>query len=90
MSKTKAGGTSKNIHDSPGQRLGLKVSGGQKVKTGDVLIRQVGMSKRPGKGTFASRNYTIHARADGIVKFSTRKFKSFSGRSVRRTEISVE
>lgn len=90
MSKTKAGGTSKNVHDSPGQRLGLKVSGGQSVKTGDVLVRQVGMSKRPGTGTFLSRDYTIHAARDGVVKFASRKFRSFSGRSVRRTEVTVE
>lgn len=90
MSKTKAGGSSKNVHDSPGQRLGLKVYGGQKVKTGDVLVRQVGMTKRSGKGTFLSRNYTIHAAKDGIVSFATRRVKKFSGRSVPRTEVIVE
>ncbi|HZP55764.1 MAG TPA: 50S ribosomal protein L27 [Candidatus Saccharimonadales bacterium] len=90
MSKTKAGGTSKNIHDSPGQRLGLKVFGGQKVKTGDVLVRQVGLTKRAGKGTFVSRNYTVHAAKDGIVKFSNRRVKRFTGRSVPRTEVIVE
>lgn len=90
MSKTKAGGASKNVHDSPGQRLGVKVSGGQTVKTGDVIVRQVGMNKRPGNGTFVSRNYTIHAAKDGVVKFAQRKFKSFSGRSVPRTEVTVE
>jgi len=90
MSKTKAGGTSKNIHDSPGQRLGLKVFGGEKVKTGDVLVRQVGLSKRSGKGTFVSRNFTIHAAKDGTVKFNDRRFKRFSGRSVPRTEVIVE
>lgn len=90
MSKTKAGGTSKNIHDSPGQRLGLKVSGGQKVKTGDVIVRQVGMTKRAGKGTFLSKNFTIHAQKDGVVKFQKRKVKSFSGSSIPRTEVIVE
>ncbi len=90
MSKTKAGGTAKNIHDSPGQRLGLKVFGGQSVKTGDVLMRQVGMTKRAGKGTFLSRNYTIHAKKDGVVKFVDRRVKKFSGRSVPRTEVIVE
>lgn len=90
MSKTKAGGTSKNVHDSPGQRLGLKVSGGQKVKTGDVLVRQVGMTKRSGKGTFISRNFTIHAAKDGQVKFVDRRFKKFSGRSTPRTEVIVD
>ncbi len=90
MSKTKAGGSSKNVHDSPGQRLGVKVWGGQSVKTGDVLVRQVGMTKRAGKGTFLSRNYTIHAGKDGVVKFADRKVKKFSGRSMPRTEVTVE
>lgn len=90
MSKTKAGGTSKNIHDSPGQRLGVKVFGGQKVKTGDVLVRQVGLTKRSGDGTFLSRNFTIHAARDGVVKFGQRRVKRFSGRSVPRTEVTVE
>ena len=90
MSHVKAGGSSKNNHDSPGQRLGVKVFGGQAVKTGDVIVRQVGMSKRSGTGTFLSRNYTIHAAHDGIVKFGERRVKSFGGRSMRRTEVTVE
>jgi large subunit ribosomal protein L27 len=90
MSKTKAGGTARNIHDSPGQRLGLKVVGGQKVNAGDVLVRQVGLGKRAGAGTFVSKNYTIHAAKDGVVAFKQRKVKLFSGRSAPRTEISVE
>lgn len=90
MSHVKAGGSSKNNHDSPGQRLGVKVFGGQAVKTGDVIVRQVGMSKRSGDGTFLSRNYTIHAARDGVVKFGERRVKSFGGRSMRRTEVTVE
>lgn len=90
MSKTKAGGTAKNVHDSPGQRLGIKVSSGQTVKTGDVIVRQIGMTKRSGAGTFASRNYTIHAAKDGVVKFAPRKVRSFSGRTMPRTEVTVE
>lgn len=90
MSKTKAGGSSRNVHDSPGQRLGIKVYGGSKVKSGDIIVRQVGMSKRAGKGTFLSRNYTIHAAQDGVVKFQKRRVKSFSGRSLPRTEVIVE
>lgn len=90
MSKTKAGGSSKNVHDSPGQRLGLKVFGGQSVKAGDVIVRQVGMSKRSGTGTFMSRNYTIHAAKTGTVKFVDRRVKKFSGRTIPRTEVIVE
>ena len=90
MSHVKAGGTAKNVHDSPGQRLGIKLSGGQKARTGQVIVRQVGLSKRAGDGTKLSRNYTIHAARDGIVTFKTRKVRTFSGRTVRRTEVSVE
>lgn len=90
MSHVKAGGTAKNVHDSPGQRLGVKLFGGQKVKVGQVIIRQVGMTKRPGKGTKMSRNYTIHAAKDGVVNFKQRKVRLFSGKSVRRTEVTVE
>jgi large subunit ribosomal protein L27 len=90
MSHVKAGGTAKNTRDSPGQRLGVKLFGGQAVKTGQVIVRQVGMSKRPGKGTTLSRNFTIHAARDGVVQMQTRKVRTFSGRSVRRTEVTVE
>lgn len=90
MSHVKAGGTSKNNHDSPGQRLGVKLFGGSKVKTGQIIVRQTGMTKRPGAGTFLSRNYTIHAAKDGIVTFKTRRVRLFSGRSVARTEVTVE
>lgn len=90
MSHVKAGGTAKNVHDSPGQRLGVKLFGGQKVKTGQVIIRQVGMTKRPGPGTKMSRNFTIHAAKDGIVGFQTRKIRLFSGRSVRRSQVTVK
>jgi len=90
MSHVKAGGSSKNNHDSPGQRLGVKVFGGEAVKTGDVIVRQVGMSKRSGVGTFLSRNYTIHAARDGVVAFKTRRIKTFSGSSKPRTEVTVE
>lgn len=90
MSKVKAGGSSKNVHDSPGQRLGVKLFGGQKVKTGQVIVRQTGLSKRGGKGTFVSRNYTIHAAKDGIVKFSQRRVRLFTGKTAPRTEVTVE
>ena len=90
MSHVKAGGTAKNVHDSPGQRLGVKLFGGQEVKTGQVIVRQVGMTKRPGEGTFVSRNFTIHAARDGVVTFTKRRVRLFSGRSVSRTEVTVK
>jgi large subunit ribosomal protein L27 len=90
MSHVKAGGTAKNNRDSPGQRLGVKVWGGQAVKTGDIIVRQVGQTKRSGPGTFISRNFTIHAAKDGIVQFKDRKIRTFSGSTKPRTEVTVE
>lgn len=90
MSKVKAGGSSKNVHDSPGQRLGVKLFGGEKVRNGQVIVRQVGMTKRPGDGTYISRNFTIHAAKDGVVGYQTRKVRSFTGKTVRRTEVTVK
>jgi large subunit ribosomal protein L27 len=89
MSKVKAGGSSKNVHDSPGQRLGVKLFGGEKVKVGQVIVRQVGLTKRAGPGTKLSRNFTIHAHRDGTVAYRTRKVKTFSGKTVPRVEVSV-
>jgi large subunit ribosomal protein L27 len=89
MSHVKAGGTAKNTRDSQGQRLGVKLFGGEKVRVGMVIVRQVGMNKRPGVGTTASRNFTIHATRDGVVKYTTRKVRTFSGKHVPRVEVTV-
>jgi large subunit ribosomal protein L27 len=48
------------------------------------------MTKRSGVGTFMSRNFTIHAKQDGVVRFQKRRVKKFSGRSIPRTEVIVE
>jgi large subunit ribosomal protein L27 len=90
MSHVKAGGTAKNVHDSPGQRLGVKIYGGSKVKKGQVIVRQVGLTKRAGKGTSLGRDFTIHAAKDGIVKYTKRRVRLFSGKSAPRTEVTVE
>ncbi len=89
MSKIKAGGSSKNIHDSPGQRLGVKRFGGQKVSAGEVLVRQTGATKVAGPGTYMSRNYTIHASKDGVVEFGQVAKRRFTGKTERRTQVSV-
>jgi len=90
MSHVKAAGTSRNVHDSAGQRLGVKRFGGQKTATGQVLVRQVGLTKRAGRGTKLARNFTIHADREGVVTYKTRKVRRFTGKTVRRTEVTVE
>lgn len=89
MSHVKAGGSSKNIHNNAGQRLGVKRFGGQTVRTGEVLVRQTGSTKIAGPGAFISRDYTIHAAKDGVVSFSKVKKTRFTGKTTSRTEVSV-
>jgi large subunit ribosomal protein L27 len=89
MAHTKAGGSSKNLHDSPGQRLGVKLFGGQFVRTGGVLVRQRGTRMEAGTGVGTGMDQTLFAMRDGMVKFSTKRIEKFTGTRVRRTIVSV-
>ena len=75
MAHKKAGGSSRNGRDSAGQRRGVKRFGGQHVKAGNIIIRQLGTVVHPGENVGMGRDYTIFAKIDGIVKFEkyTRK-----------------
>lgn len=90
MSHVKAGGSSKNIHNNAGPRLGVKRFGGQVVNTGEVLVRQTGSTKVAGPGTFMSRNFTIHAAKEGVVTFTKVKTRRFTGKTAPRTQVSVQ
>lgn len=90
MSHVKAGGSSKNIHNNAGARLGVKRFGGQNVNEGEVLVRQTGATKIAGPGTYMSRNFTIHAAKAGVVGFNRVKKRSFTGRTHPRTQVCVE
>ncbi|MGO9567864.1 MAG: 50S ribosomal protein L27 [Desulfomonilaceae bacterium] len=69
MAHKKAGGSSRNGRDSPGQRLGVKRFAGQKVRAGSILVRQKGTSIHPGENVGMGRDYTLFAKIDGIVKY---------------------
>jgi large subunit ribosomal protein L27 len=69
MAHKKAGGSSRNGRDSAGQRLGVKRYGGQVVKAGNILIRQIGSTVHPGKNVGMGRDYTLFALIDGVVEF---------------------
>ena len=89
MSHTKGGGSTRNVKDSPGQRLGVKVYGGQIVKAGAVIVRQRGMTKIAGSGTRAGKDFTIFAVRDGKVAFQEVKKARFSGHRNRHTQVQV-
>jgi large subunit ribosomal protein L27 len=72
MAHKKSGGSSRNGRDSPGQRLGLKVFGGELVTAGSIIVRQHGTNFYPGENVGLGRDYTLYAKADGRVEFATR------------------
>lgn len=90
MSHVKSGGSSKNIHNNAGRRLGVKRFGGQIVSAGEVIVRQVGSTKVAGPGTYISKNFTIHAAKDGVVSFNKIRKSKFTGKSVPRTQVIVQ
>ncbi len=69
MAHKKAGGSSRNGRDSKGQRRGVKKFGGQEVKAGNILVRQLGTKIHPGTNVGCGRDYTLFAKIDGVVTF---------------------
>lgn len=72
MAKTKAGGKTRQQSPRPAKRLGVKIYGGQKVKTGNILIKQRGTEFHPGRGVGIGRDFTLFALREGIVEFKKR------------------
>ncbi|HEY2986171.1 MAG TPA: 50S ribosomal protein L27 [Candidatus Binatia bacterium] len=69
MAHKKAGGSSRNGRDSQGQRRGVKVFGGEKVRAGNILVRQLGTRIHPGRNVGMGRDFTIFAKIDGVVLY---------------------
>ena len=69
MSTSKAGGSSSNGRDSHSKRLGCKRFGGQKVRSGEILIRQRGTKFHAGNGVKRGGDDTLFAVTDGVVGF---------------------
>lgn len=69
MSHKKGQSSTSNNRDSNPQYLGVKLYGGQDVRTGGIIVRQRGTRFKPGKNVGCGRDYTLFALADGQVKF---------------------
>jgi large subunit ribosomal protein L27 len=69
MAHTKSQGAVRGNRDSISKRLGVKVFGGQKVISGNIILRQRGTKMHPGQNTAMGRDYTIFATSDGVVNF---------------------
>ena len=69
MAHKKGQGSTRNGRDSAGQRRGVKIFAGQKVRAGNIIVRQLGTRIHPGDGVGMGRDYTLFALVDGIVKY---------------------
>jgi large subunit ribosomal protein L27 len=69
MAHKKAGGSSKNGRDSNAQRRGIKRYGGNVVRAGNILVRQLGTKIHPGINVGMGRDYTLFALIDGVVSY---------------------
>ena len=82
MAHKKAGGSSRNGRDSVSKRLGVKRFGGERVRAGNILVRQRGTHVHPGQNVGLGKDDTLYAKTDGHVTFRT-------GGPRNRTYISV-
>jgi large subunit ribosomal protein L27 len=67
----KGQGSTRNGRDSPGQRRGIKIYAGQRVKAGNILVRQVGTRVHPGRNVGMGRDFTLYAKIDGVTKYES-------------------
>jgi large subunit ribosomal protein L27 len=69
MAHKKGQGSSRNGRDSNAQRRGVKKFGGERVRAGNILVRQLGTKFHPGLNVGLGNDYTLFALCDGVVKF---------------------
>lgn len=69
MAHKKGAGSSRNGRDSRSQRLGVKKYGGERVCSGNIIVRQRGMTIKPGAGVMMGRDFTLFAVIEGIVRY---------------------
>jgi len=69
MAHKKGAGSTRNGRDSNSQRRGVKVYGGEAVRAGNIIVRQVGGTIAPGNNVGLGRDFTLFALTDGFVKY---------------------
>jgi large subunit ribosomal protein L27 len=77
MAHKKGAGSTKNGRDSNSKRLGIKIYGNQPTKAGAIIVRQRGLTFKPGKGVGVGKDYTLFALQEGVVKFESDKSTKF-------------
>ncbi|MFZ2593974.1 MAG: 50S ribosomal protein L27 [Minisyncoccia bacterium] len=90
MATKKATGSAANLTDSNPKYLGVKKYAGEKVDTGQIIVRQRGTRILPGPNTMIGKDHTIHATKSGKVVFGSKRKGNFNGTNTRRPIVSVE
>ncbi len=75
MAHKKGAGSTRNGRDSNSQRRGVKVYGGEAVRAGGILVRQVGGTIAPGKNVGLAKDFTLFSLVDGVVAYEWRTNK---------------
>jgi large subunit ribosomal protein L27 len=89
MATTKSSGTTRLGRDSNPKYLGVKLYGGQKAKSGSIIVRQRGTKFIAGNNVRKGRDDTLYAVKDGIVEFQTKNKKKFNGKSKKVKLVNV-
>ena len=90
MAHRKAGGSTQLGRDSISKRLGVKKFAGEKVKAGQIIVRQRGTKFKPGENVKRGEDDTLFAVKEGVVKFTTKKIKNFTGKMISKKFVSVK
>ena len=84
MAHKKAAGSTKNGRDSNPKYLGVKINHGQRILTGNIIVRQRGTEVLPGQNVGMGKDYTLFALKDGIVSFGTKRKIGFNNDILRK------
>lgn len=89
MAHRKATGTAKNLRDSQPKYLGIKLSDGQKAKSGSILVRQRGTKILAGKNVGIGKDHTLFALKEGVVKFGDKRKMRYDSQVKKYKIVSV-
>ena len=82
MAHKKGGGSTRNGRDSNAQRLGVKKFGGERVRAGNIIMRQKGTHYHPGANVGVGKDFTLFALVDGVVTFEPFRRARSSGKKI--------
>jgi large subunit ribosomal protein L27 len=89
MAHKKAAWSTKNLRDSNPKYRWVKLFGGQIAKAGNIIVRQKWSKYVAWENTYMWKDFTIHAKINGIVKYTRKKIEKFNGRKYEKTIVNV-